>query len=200
MNGVLVIDKPQRLTSHDVVNRVRRILGQKSVGHLGTLDPSATGILPMVVGNLTRLAQFYLHSEKSYEGVIRFGFATDTYDADGEPAGPARAVRLILEELEKAAQQGSAAGLFVHPRKLLPQFPSVTANDQMLALIRHGRAVNLPELSKAREVKVFEGQERLIAIATRVAGTLFHAGIVFGDGAAPTGQGPKGRNAGLATG
>ena len=103
MNGVLVIDKPQRLTSHDVVNRVRRILGQKSVGHLGTLDPSATGILPMVVGNLTRLAQFYLHSEKSYEGVIRFGFATDTYDADGEPAGPARAVRLILEELRELA-------------------------------------------------------------------------------------------------
>src|SRR6266851_2275386 len=70
MNGVLVVDKPAGLTSHDVVNRVRRILGQKSVGHLGTLDPSATGVLPVVTGNLTRLAQFYLHSEKSYEGAI----------------------------------------------------------------------------------------------------------------------------------
>src|SRR5437660_2354217 len=84
MNGVLIIDKPAGLTSHDVVNRVRRILGQRSVGHLGTLDPLATGVLPLVIGNLTRLAQFYTTSEKEYEGVIRFGFATDTYDADGD--------------------------------------------------------------------------------------------------------------------
>src|ERR1700724_1985392 len=85
MNGVLIIDKPAGLTSHDVVNRVRQILGQRSVGHLGTLDPLATGVLPLVIGSLTRLAQFYTTSEKTYEGVIRFGFATDTYDADGEP-------------------------------------------------------------------------------------------------------------------
>src|SRR5579871_523489 len=85
MNGVLIIDKPAGLTSHDVVNRVRRILGEKSVGHLGTLDPMATGVLPLVAGHLTRLAQFYMGSEKTYEGIIRFGFATDTYDAEGEP-------------------------------------------------------------------------------------------------------------------
>ena len=78
MNAVLIINKPTGLTSHDVVNRVRRIVGEKSVGHLGTLDPMATGVLPVVVGNLTRLAQFYTSSEKSYEGTIRFGFATDT--------------------------------------------------------------------------------------------------------------------------
>src|SRR5215813_13865294 len=84
MNGIVVIDKPAGLTSHDVVNRLRRILNERSVGHLGTLDPSATGVLPMVVGNLTRLAQFYMKMEKIYEGVIRFGFATDTYDAEGE--------------------------------------------------------------------------------------------------------------------
>ena len=88
MNGVLIIDKPGGMTSHDVVNRVRRILQQPSVGHLGTLDPLATGVLPLVTGNLTRLAQFYGASEKTYEGVIRFGFATDTYDSDGEAAGP----------------------------------------------------------------------------------------------------------------
>src|SRR6202051_3191230 len=88
MNGVIVIDKPPGLTSHDVVNRVRRILGQRSVGHLGTLDPSATGVLSLVLGDLTRLAQFYAHSEKTDEGVIRFGFATDTYDADGVPTTP----------------------------------------------------------------------------------------------------------------
>ncbi len=68
MNGVLIIDKPAGLTSHDVVNRVRRLLRERSVGHLGTLDPMATGVLPLVVGRLTRLAQFYTSSEKVYEG------------------------------------------------------------------------------------------------------------------------------------
>src|SRR5436853_1475507 len=105
MNGVLVIDKPAGLTSHDVVNRVRRILQQRAVGHLGTLDPLATGVLPLVVGNLTRLAQFYTKSEKTYEGVIRFGFATDTYDAEGEPAGPAQQVALSLEQIRGVARR-----------------------------------------------------------------------------------------------
>src|SRR5712692_2402244 len=103
MNGVIVIDKPPGLTSHDVVNRVRRILGQRSVGHLGTLDPSATGVLPVVLGNLTRLAQFYAHSEKTYEGVIRFGFATDTYDADGEPSTTPQDVRINCDEVRALA-------------------------------------------------------------------------------------------------
>ena len=101
MNGVLIIDKPAGLTSHDVVGRVRRILHQPSVGHLGTLDPLATGVLPLVTGNLTRLAQFYTSSEKTYEGVIRFGFATDTYDSDGEPSGPEQTVQVSLEEMRK---------------------------------------------------------------------------------------------------
>ena len=83
MNAVLIIDKPAGLTSHDVVNRVRRILRERSVGHLGTLDPSATGVLPLVIGSLTRLAQFYAASEKAYEGVIRFGFATRTLAVAG---------------------------------------------------------------------------------------------------------------------
>src|SRR5207245_4848281 len=98
MNGVLIIDKPAGLTSHDVVNRVRRILGQRSVGHLGTLDPLATGVLPLVIGNLTRLAQFYTTSEKVYEGVISFGFATDTYDADDDPATAPESVAVTLEQ------------------------------------------------------------------------------------------------------
>src|SRR5882672_10583423 len=101
MNGVVVIDKPAGLTSHDVVNRVRRIFQQRSVGHLGTLDPSATGVLPLVLGNLTRLAQFYTSAEKIYEGVIRFGFATDTYDADGQPDGKPQNIKVSLEEMRK---------------------------------------------------------------------------------------------------
>ncbi|HUO25500.1 MAG TPA: tRNA pseudouridine(55) synthase TruB [Candidatus Aquilonibacter sp.] len=309
MNGVLIVDKPAGWTSHDVVNRLRRILGQRSVGHLGTLDPLATGVLPLVVGNLTRLAQFYTTSEKAYEGAIRFGFATDTYDAEGEPSPPAQSVDLSLdqvrqlaagfvgeidqmpppfsakklhgvpayklarqrkevavqpvkvkveefeilgvegplahfqarvssgtymrsiahdmgqrlgcgahlqslrrtavaeftiaeahtiEEIEAGAgkarvavgasardvyssrnQSSDLETLFVHSRRLLPQLPSVTADEATAARIRAGRTVNLPELSRARQVKVFYGQTELIAIATRVAGTLFHPKLVF---------------------
>jgi len=87
MNAVLVLDKPATFTSHDVVNRVRRLTGERSVGHLGTLDPMATGVLLLLLGRFTRLAQFFNDSCKTYEGEIRFGFATDTYDAEGEPVG-----------------------------------------------------------------------------------------------------------------
>jgi tRNA pseudouridine55 synthase len=314
MNAVLIIDKPAGLTSHDVVNRARRILRERSIGHLGTLDPMATGVLPLVTGSLTRLAQFYTASEKTYEGVIRFGFATDTYDAEGEPTTAPQAVQLRPEEIEslaarfrgvieqtpppfsakkikgvpayKLARQQkevilkpvqveikefeilaveldrvrfrarvasgtymravahdmgrelacgahleslrrttvaeftledahtleeiaeavkgapflasfarsgdfdaaresseealeSLEALFVHPRQLLPDFPSVTADEPTVARIRSGRTINLPELSRARQVKVFANQRDLIAIATRVAGTLFHPKIVL---------------------
>jgi tRNA pseudouridine55 synthase len=329
MNGVIIIDKPAGWTSHDVVNRMRRILGQKSVGHLGTLDPLATGVLPLVTGGLTRLAQFYVTSEKTYEGVIRFGFATNTYDADGDPVGAVSPVSPTLDQLQKLAarflglieqvpppfsakkihgvpayklarkqkevvlkpvqveikefvilavegdrahfrarvasgtymrsvahemgqQLGSGAhleslrrtavaefeitqahtleeiegqikgcdlkachsepgrepgeepavsnhegiaGLFVHPRQLLPQLPSVTADDATAARIRTGRPVNLPELSRARQVKVFYGQRELIAIATRVAGTLFHPKIVFASESQALARNESGRKA-----
>jgi tRNA pseudouridine55 synthase len=105
MNAVLIIDKPAGLTSHDVVHRVRRILGQRDVGHLGTLDPMATGVLPLVLGNMTRLAQFYRESEKCYEGVIRLGFSTDTYDAEGEPTCEQRELSLSLEGIRDLAKQ-----------------------------------------------------------------------------------------------
>jgi tRNA pseudouridine55 synthase len=339
MNAVLIIDKPAGLTSHDVVNRVRRILQQRSVGHLGTLDPMATGVLPLVVGNLTRLAQFYTHAEKVYEGTIRFGFSTDTYDAEGEPTSKPQTVILHapavetlaarfrgvieqvpppfsakkvngvpayklarkqkevvlkpvpveIKEFEVVSVEGDCArfrarvasgtymrsvahemgqllgcgahlaslrrtvvaefkiedahtleelaiaignrmigrnasdqrikvivygnrgpagaaensppvslaggeasddvrprgtpepvdDFFVHPRLLLPQIPSVTADEAAAARIRSGRTVNLPELSRAKQVKVFYGQRDLLAIATRVAGTLFHPKIVL---------------------
>ncbi len=107
MNGLLVIDKPGGITSHDVVNRLRRITGEKSIGHLGTLDPMATGVLPLLVGRFTRLAQYFSSAGKSYTGVIRFGFSTDTYDAEGEPAGPDQwpeaAEKLTLERVREAA-------------------------------------------------------------------------------------------------
>jgi tRNA pseudouridine55 synthase len=290
MNGILIIDKPTGFTSHDVVGRARRILHERSIGHLGTLDPMATGVLPLVIGNLTRLAQFYTSCEKTYEGIIRYGFATDTYDAEGEALAPTQPISLSLQQLQELARKfvgvitqtpppfsakkikgvpayklarkkqdvalapvqveikefeilnlnndratfharvasgtyirsiahdmgqqlgcgahleslrrtsvgefrmadahgfdgielamnsGNIDDLLIHPRKLLPEFPCVTANEEMAARIRSGQTVNLPELSKARLVKVFEGQKDLIAIATRMAGTLFHAKIVL---------------------
>jgi len=103
MNSVLIVDKPAGLTSHDVVNRARRLLRERSIGHLGTLDPMATGVLPLVTGSLTRLAQFYTASEKTYEGVIRFGFATDTYDAEGEPTTTPQPAHLHAEQIEALA-------------------------------------------------------------------------------------------------
>lgn len=82
--GMLVIDKPAGLTSHDVVARVRRALGVKA-GHTGTLDPQATGVLLVCLGRATRLVRFLQHADKVYDCTIRFGWETDTYDADGEP-------------------------------------------------------------------------------------------------------------------
>src|SRR4051794_32233090 len=86
MNGALIIDKPEGLTSHDVVARVRRILKTKRVGHTGTLDPFATGVLVLLIGQATRLAQFVDKDEKEYEALVRFGFETDTGDRTGVPS------------------------------------------------------------------------------------------------------------------
>jgi len=95
------------MTSHDVVARVRRATGEQSVGHLGTLDPMATGVLPLLLGKYTRLAQFFGTSEKAYSGTIRFGFATDTYDAEGQPTGEARPVALTLDAVRADAEKFS---------------------------------------------------------------------------------------------
>jgi tRNA pseudouridine55 synthase len=292
MDGVLIINKPPRLTSHDVVMRVRRITGEKSTGHLGTLDPMATGVLPLVLGRFTRLAQFYSDADKRYHGAIRFGLATDTYDAEGDPLGPEQPADLSLsqieaaaarftgkleqqpppfsakkiagvpayklarkgkevelapkpvevkeltitewdsrtkiarfeawvssgtylrslahdlgkalgpgahlaalertavrefrieeahsmQELEEAAGQNLLEDLLLHPRLVLPEFPAVTAPEESLARIRHGASVNLPEFSKAGTVRVFSGQRDLLAIAKRIAGTLFQPKIVL---------------------
>ena len=84
MNGILIIDKPAGITSHDVVSRVRRILKTKRVGHTGTLDPFATGVMVILVGQATRLAQFLDKDEKEYEALVRFGFETDTGDRTGQ--------------------------------------------------------------------------------------------------------------------
>jgi tRNA pseudouridine55 synthase len=99
----MILDKPGGMTSHDVLKRLRRATGEASMGHLGTLDPMATGVLPVLAGKYTRLAQFFGPMAKTYVGSIRFGFATDTYDAEGKPLSPPRESAVTWGEVESAA-------------------------------------------------------------------------------------------------
>lgn len=114
MNGALIVDKPRGWTSHDVVDRIRRLSGIRKVGHLGTLDPLATGVLPLLVGRATRLAQFFGKSDKRYEGRIRFGFATDTWDAEGTA---------MSDPVETALDCGALARLTTSSHGLQKQTP-----------------------------------------------------------------------------
>jgi tRNA pseudouridine55 synthase len=102
---MLVVNKPRGKTSHDVVEAVRRLVGFRQIGHLGTLDPLATGVLVLALGRATRLARFYAARRKRYTCAVRFGFATDTYDADGEALGPDLAPALDAAQLESLAAQ-----------------------------------------------------------------------------------------------
>jgi tRNA pseudouridine55 synthase len=99
-DGVIVVNKPPGWTSHDVVNKMRGIAGTRRVGHLGTLDPIATGVLPVMIGQATRLARFWGESEKAYEATVRFVFATSTYDREGERMSPSATPELTSERLE----------------------------------------------------------------------------------------------------
>lgn len=100
VDGVIVVDKPEGLTSHDVVNRMRRLANTRKVGHLGTLDPMATGVLPLVLGRATRLAQFFSAGEKTYDARVQFGWATDTYDREGSPVSEPVPPNFTRAELE----------------------------------------------------------------------------------------------------
>src|SRR5215213_507659 len=105
MDGILIIDKPEGITSHDVVARCRRILRTKRIGHTGTLDPFATGVMVILVGKATRLAQFLDRDAKEYEALVRFGFETDTGDRTGTPKNSAISnfkFQISNEEIEKA--------------------------------------------------------------------------------------------------
>ena len=105
MDGIAVIDKAEGWTSHDVVAKFRGIAKTKRVGHLGTLDPMATGVLPLAVGVATRLARFYANAEKLYEGGVRFGFATDTYDRTGTPTSEPANVSITESQVEATLAQ-----------------------------------------------------------------------------------------------
>jgi len=167
VNGLLVIDKPGGMTSHDVVNRLRRITGEQSIGHLGTLDPMATGVLPHLMGKFTRLAQYFSAAEKSYEGNIRFGFATDTYDAEGEPAGPDRwpevAANLTLPQVRAAA-----ARFHGEMEQMPPQFSAKKVDGRpAYKLAREGKPVQLKPARiriDAFAIEALEGAEASFTI------------------------------------
>src|SRR5262245_22155963 len=111
MDGVLVIDKPSGLTSHDVVARARHILHERRIGHTGTLDPFATGVLVVLLGKATRLAQFLSGADKEYDAIIRLGFATDTGDRTGNPiSGPQMPSNRAWNEPEIEAAMASLRG------------------------------------------------------------------------------------------
>jgi len=101
MNGVIVVDKAGGCTSHDVVDRVRRIMQMRRIGHLGTLDPMATGVLPLIAGRATRLAQYFRTNEKKYDVLVRFGVTTDTYDREGAVTATSPDFELNRDDLEK---------------------------------------------------------------------------------------------------
>jgi tRNA pseudouridine55 synthase len=105
IDGILVVDKPRGKTSHDVVEAVRRLVGFRQIGHLGTLDPLATGVLVLALGRATRLARFYTGRRKRYTCAVRFGFPTDTYDADGKAESEDTAPLLVPEQLQALASR-----------------------------------------------------------------------------------------------
>jgi tRNA pseudouridine55 synthase len=159
VNGLLVVDKPSGMTSHDVVNRVRRITGERSVGHLGTLDPMATGVLPLMMGKFTRLAQFFSAAEKSYKGAIRFGFATDSYDADGQAAGPdvwkEFAGRVTLERVRAAGERFRG-----EMEQMPPPFSAKKiAGKPAYKLAREGKPVELKTAMVRIEAFAIEGMD-----------------------------------------
>ena len=163
VNGVLIIDKPAGITSHDVVARVRKILGQRQVGHFGTLDPFATGVLPVSVGKATRFAQFYLKSRKAYEGTIRFGFSTDTYDATGEPSSEAVAVAAEASELERQFRAFTGRLMQAPPPYSAKRVGGVRAYE----LARQHKPVNLTPVEVeiyALELLSFEGDQVKFAV------------------------------------
>src|ERR1700730_15138799 len=117
INGVLLVDKKSGITSHDVVEHVRRRSKIKKVGHTGTLDPLATGLLVLCVGKATRLQAYLMGMEKTYEGVIQFGWATDSYDAAGTVVGEARE-----QNVEKIAFEPLVARFRGEIEQMPPQF------------------------------------------------------------------------------
>jgi tRNA pseudouridine55 synthase len=164
VDGVIIVDKPRAWTSHDVVNKMRRLAGTRKVGHLGTLDPGATGVLPLVIGRATRLAQFFTRNDKTYQGVIHFGYSTDSYDMDGVASSPETPVTLNRQSLES---------LLDRFRGEIPQTPPPVSAKKVAGrpayeLARKGQPVELEPVT----VNIYELQ--LLSVEGCEASVLLH--------------------------
>lgn len=159
IGGILIVDKPVGLTSHDVVSRLRRILRTKKIGHTGTLDPFATGVLVMLVGKATRLARFLDKDEKSYEALVRFGFETDTGDKTGtrKEAGEDRGKNdfLTMAEIEQVLPE-----FIGRIEQVPPMFSAKKVKGKKLyELARRGIEIERkPVKVKISSLEVFEQQ------------------------------------------
>lgn len=186
LSGAIVVDKPSGWTSHDVVGKLRRIADTRKVGHLGTLDPLATGVLPMLLNRATRLAQFFTLNDKAYEGTIRFGFSTDSYDADGKPTSTPVSRPVSVDEVERVMAQFRGTIMQVPPAVSAKKVDGRKAYE----LARKNVKVELPPV----EVTVHEldvlgtsGDEARIRIrcsaGTYVRSIAHDAGLALGCGA-----------------
>ncbi len=164
-----MIDKPGGMTSHDVVSKLRKITGERSIGHLGTLDPMATGVLPLVLGKFTRLAQYFSSAEKTYTGAIRFGFATDTHDAEGQPDGPDLNPVLTLKQVRAAA-----ARFHGEMQQMPPQYSAKKiAGTPAYKLAREGKTVELKTATiqiASFEIRALEGAEATFRMSISAGG------------------------------
>jgi len=186
VDGVIIVDKAREWTSHDVVNKMRRLAGTRKIGHLGTLDPGATGVLPLVIGRATRLAQFFTRNDKTYEGVIHFGYSTDSYDMDGEAISPETPVTL---------ERGALEALFDRFRGPLLQTPPPVSAKKIAGrpayeLARKGQPVELKPVSVEvydLQIVAIEGREVAIRMhcsaGTYVRSIAHDAGQALGCGA-----------------
>ncbi|MBN2134978.1 MAG: tRNA pseudouridine(55) synthase TruB [Acidobacteria bacterium] len=148
MNGILLIDKDTGLTSHKIVQTLRSRFRGTKTGHLGTLDPLATGLLPVMLGKANRLHSYLSQSKKRYHAVIRFGFSTDTYDCTGEPASEKIDIILDKQQVEDALSQFS--GKIVQTP---PLFSAIKLNGK--PLYKYARSGKNPEV-KTREVTIYK--------------------------------------------
>jgi len=162
MDGVLVVDKPEGITSHDVVTVARRCLREKRIGHTGTLDPMATGVLPLACGRATRLVRFLTASDKDYTATIRFGLTTDSYDITGEETG--RTDRRPTRE----AIEGALAALRGEYLQMPPAFSAKkVGGTRAYALARRDAPVDLkpaPVRVARAELTRFDGEEAIVEL------------------------------------
>ena len=148
MDGVIVLDKPAGISSHDAVRKMRWLANTKKVGHLGTLDPLGTGVLPLVINKATRLSKFFLNHDREYESTFRFGWATDSYDRDGELVGDKQEVELDRLQIEEMLEDFRGVQMQTPPAVSAKKIDGVPAYK----LARRNIEVNL----KPVEVEFYE--------------------------------------------